>query len=66
MHCARGLSNSEIASRLGMSPHTLKDHFKAIYQRLSINSQRELVAVIEPPAVAYPPPQGDVPLRLLA
>jgi DNA-binding CsgD family transcriptional regulator len=66
MHCARGLSNSEIASRLGMSPHTLKDHFKAIYQRLSINSQRELVAVIEPHPLAHPPPQGDVPLRLLA
>jgi DNA-binding CsgD family transcriptional regulator len=39
----KGLSNADIARRLGLSPHTLKDHFKDIYARLAINSQRELV-----------------------
>ncbi|AOW12676.1 hypothetical protein LPB72_16765 [Hydrogenophaga crassostreae] len=66
MHCARGLSNSEIASHLGMSPHTLKDHFKAIYLRLEINSQRELVSLLDSALSAHPPLQGDVPLRLRA
>lgn len=66
MHCARGLSNSEIAARLGMSPHTLKDHFKAIYLRLEVNSQRELVACLESASPADPPRQGDVQASLLA
>lgn len=40
---AQGLSNAEIAGRLGVSSNTLKDYFKAIYQRLGINSQPQLV-----------------------
>lgn len=43
---ARGLTNADIARRLRLSPHTLKDHFKAIYLRLEINSQRELTDLL--------------------
>lgn len=56
---ARGLCNAEIADRLGLSPHTLKDHFKAIYARLAINSQRELAALLMSDAQANPPRRWD-------
>lgn len=57
---ARGFSNAEIALRLGLSPHTLKDHFKAIYLRLTINSQRELAALLLSDERANPPPRWEV------
>jgi DNA-binding CsgD family transcriptional regulator len=40
---ARGIANADIAKQLNITPHTLKDYFKAIYTRLEINSQRQLV-----------------------
>lgn len=58
---ARGLSNAEITHRLGLSPHTLKDHFKSIYARLVINSQRELTALLTTDERANPPRRWDAP-----
>jgi DNA-binding CsgD family transcriptional regulator len=39
----QGLPNAQIARRLSISPHTLKDYYKGIYARLEINSHHELV-----------------------
>ncbi|WP_159843568.1 helix-turn-helix transcriptional regulator [Nocardia sp. CY41] len=41
---ARGLSTTEIASRLFLSPHTVRDHVKTIFQKVSVASRGELVA----------------------
>lgn len=41
---ARGLSNPEIAATLTLSPHTVRDHLKAIFTKVGVNSRGELVA----------------------
>jgi len=41
---ARGLSRSEIAEALVLSPHTVEDHTKSIYQKVGVASRQELVA----------------------
>jgi DNA-binding CsgD family transcriptional regulator len=48
----QGMPNAQIARRLGISPHTLKDHQKDIYQRLHINSHHELVERLAPAAMS--------------
>ena len=40
---ARGYSYKEVAGRLGISHHTVADHVKAIYRKLSVNSRGEAV-----------------------
>jgi DNA-binding CsgD family transcriptional regulator len=41
---ARGLSNPEIAETLVISPHTVQDHIKSLYEKLGVGSRQELVA----------------------
>jgi DNA-binding CsgD family transcriptional regulator len=41
---ARGLSNAEIAQALVLSPHTVQDHIKSLYEKLGVSSRQELVA----------------------
>lgn len=41
---ARGLSNAEIAGTLVLSPHTVTDHVKSLYEKVSVTSRQELVA----------------------
>jgi DNA-binding CsgD family transcriptional regulator len=41
---ARGLSNPEIAAELYLSPHTVRDHLKAIFAKVGVGSRGELVA----------------------
>lgn len=41
---ARGLSTAEIAGRLFLSPHTVRDHVKAIFGKVDVGSRGELVA----------------------
>lgn len=43
-HIAAGRSNLQIADRLHISEHTVKNHVRHIRQKLAINTQRELVA----------------------
>jgi DNA-binding CsgD family transcriptional regulator len=41
---ARGLSNAEIAAALHLSPHTVRDHLKAVFAKVGVGSRGELVA----------------------
>ena len=41
---ARGLSRAEIAETLVVSPHTVEDHVKNLYEKLGVASRQELVA----------------------
>src|SRR4051812_48658391 len=41
---ARGLSNQEIAAELFLSSHTVRDHLKAVFAKVSVGSRGELVA----------------------
>jgi DNA-binding CsgD family transcriptional regulator len=43
---ARGLSTAEIAAKLHISPTTVQDHCKAIFDKVGVHSRRELVGVI--------------------
>lgn len=43
---ARGLQNSDIASEMHLSPHTVRDHLKAVFGKLEVRSRGELVAKI--------------------
>jgi DNA-binding CsgD family transcriptional regulator len=42
----RGLSTSEIAGRLHITPNTIQDHLKSIFDKTGVSSRRELVASI--------------------
>jgi DNA-binding CsgD family transcriptional regulator len=44
MLLARGLATKNIAAELILSPHTVRDHVKAIFDKVGINSRGELVA----------------------
>jgi len=36
----------QIARRLGLSPHTVEDHLKALYRKIGTNSHQELIATL--------------------
>jgi DNA-binding CsgD family transcriptional regulator len=42
----RGLSTSEIANRLHITPNTIQDHLKSIFDKTGVSSRRELVVSI--------------------
>lgn len=44
---ASGLKPSEIASKLGISLHTVRNHMKSAYKKLEVNSQIELISKLK-------------------
>ncbi|TCN32842.1 regulatory LuxR family protein [Kribbella orskensis] len=42
-HVARGLPTEKIAEHLFLSPHTVRDHIKAIFEKTQVSSRGELV-----------------------
>jgi DNA-binding CsgD family transcriptional regulator len=43
---AQGCSNAEIAAALVISPYTVQDHIKSLFEKTAVGSRRELVARI--------------------
>jgi DNA-binding NarL/FixJ family response regulator len=41
---ARGLTNPEIAARLVLSPYTVQDHIKSLFEKTGVSSRQEFVA----------------------
>lgn len=42
----RGASTKNIANELSISPHTVQDHLKAIFDKLDVCSRRDMVSRI--------------------
>ena len=43
-HIARGRTNKEISTRLNISPHTVDNHIRGIYEKLEVSNRTEAAA----------------------
>lgn len=49
-----GLSEKAIAKFLGLSPHTVHNHTRAVFQHFGVHSRAELIALLSKPAAPSP------------
>jgi DNA-binding CsgD family transcriptional regulator len=42
----RGLSTAEVSGELHITPNTVRDHFKSIFDKVGVRSRRELVGQV--------------------
>jgi DNA-binding CsgD family transcriptional regulator len=42
----RGLSTTEVAQEVHITPNTVRDHFKSIFDKVGVRSRRELVGQV--------------------
>jgi DNA-binding CsgD family transcriptional regulator len=49
---ATGMTNPQIGAELFLSPHTIDWHLRKVYQKLGINSRREIRTVLPPGAAS--------------
>lgn len=47
-HFANGLTNKEIALKVGLSPATVRNHLSSIYLKLGVGNKAELAALLPP------------------
>jgi DNA-binding CsgD family transcriptional regulator len=59
---ARGLGTAEIASTLCLSPHTVRDHVKALFEKVGVSSRGELIAKMFAEHYSPPTRHTDGPL----
>jgi DNA-binding NarL/FixJ family response regulator len=50
---AAGLSNRQIAERLGLRPQTVKNHVRRVFEKLDVHSRLELVGSLRDPLARY-------------
>ncbi len=53
-----GLTANNIADRLGLSPHTVRDHLRRMYRKTGTSSRRDLLGLLQRATLA--PPLGGV------
>ncbi len=53
---SNGLTNRQIATRVGLSPHTVNYHLRKIFRKLGINSRIELARIVNNAASPYTEP----------
>ncbi len=68
MQCIQGHATREIAQALAMSPHTVQDHLKSIFDKTGVRSRGELVGQIflDHYATRWEAPSGSTPPGVLA
>ena len=55
---ACGMGTAEIAATLFVSPHTVRDHVKAIFEKVGVSSRGELTAKLFAEHYVQPMRQG--------